>query len=394
MPDNFSSSPIEPTDAARILKQEQAEGKEISLAQEMSELSMSSLADEAFNPVAMARSGRFTNLEDKCRKRGREETQKSEQPVVERVKEISDQYEQKNPELQARTLRILRDRISIDDTEEEILRKVLEVYPDPALADEAFEYLAETSSGALLERIRRAKESLNNTFAREIRAGRNIGEQARSFSNQGLGTPTGLRDLYRDITGNPREVTTLFSELSDKFSYDKMETAINFLLHSMGTDLKSKGPSIGRAELHRLMTEVRNLLAILWVYRFFRGRMDLVKASFERAGMLLPTRITFEMLAKLFIAMLKERYPSMEKVLQIALKLGLSSDLIAQIIIYTQMRDAVRGTAPKLFRTPQHRHDVLMSFIEAIEELEERADEEEEKKEKEQKKKEEEEEEK
>lgn len=389
MPDNFGTAPIEPTDSSKILKQEQAEAKRIALVQEMSELSMNSLADEAFNPVAMARSGRFTNLEDKCKKRTRDETQKSDsRAIVEKVKEISDQYERKNPELQSRMLRLLRERITTDDSEEEILRKVLESYPDPALADEAFEYLTETNSGPLLERIRKAKEALNQTLGREIRAGRNIGEQARSFAQQGLGSATGLRDLYRDITGNPREVTVLFSELSDKFDFGKMETAINFILHAMGTDLKSKGPSIGRAELHRLMTEARNLMAILWVYRFFRGRMDLVKGSFERSGMLLPTRVTFELLAKLFIGMLKERYPSMDKVLQMAIKMGFSADIIAQIIVYTQMRDAVRGTAPKLFRSPQHRHDVLMSFIEAIEELEERADEEEEKREKEEKEKE------
>jgi len=39
------------------------------------------------------------------------------------------------------------------------------------------------------------------------------------------------------------------------------------------------------------------------------------------------------------------------------------------------MRDAVRGVAPRLFRSNQHRHDVLMSFIEALEELEDRLEE-------------------
>jgi len=39
------------------------------------------------------------------------------------------------------------------------------------------------------------------------------------------------------------------------------------------------------------------------------------------------------------------------------------------------MRDAVRGVAPKLFRSEQHRHDVLMSFLEALEELEDQIEE-------------------
>lgn len=383
MAEDYSTAPIDPTTGSKIQKQEQAEAKKIAVTQEMSELSMTNYADEAaFNPLTMARQGRFTNLEDKVRRRAREEdAEKTEEKIlgIEKSEEVSEGYQRRNPELLARALRNLRQRIASSDTAEEILRKVLETYSDYSLADEALDYLAETSSGSLLERIRKAKESLNSTFGREVRAGRNIGEQSRAFSSQGLGSPTGLRDLYRDITGNPREATTLFSELSDKFAFDSMETAINFLLHSLGTDLKSKGPSIARAELHRLMTEARNLLAILWVYRFFRGRMDLIRTAFERSGMLLPMRITFELLAKLFIELLKERYPSMDKVLQMAAKLGLSDELVAQIILFTQMRDGVRGVAPKLFRSDQHRHDVLMSYIEALEELEDREEEEEKK---------------
>lgn len=384
MPDDFGTTPIEPTQSAKIQRQEQSEAAKTTLRQELSELSMNAYADEAaFNPVTLARQGRFTSLEERIRKSPREESQRSDEKaaIVEKTEEVSEYYQRKNPELHARALRLLRDKISAKDTAEEILRKAIDSYPDLSLADEALDYLVETSSADLLSRIREAKERLNQQFGREVRAGRNIAEQARAFSSEGLGSPTALRDLYRDITGNPREATTLFSELSDTFSFDKLETAINFLLHSMGTDLKAKGPSIARAELHRLMTEARNLLAILWVYRFFKGRMDLIGSAFERLGKLLALRITFELLAKLFIELLKERYPSMDKVLQMAARLGLSAELAAQMIIFTQMRDAVRGVAPKLFRSDQHRHDVLMSYIEALEELEDRLEEEEEKEE-------------
>ena len=67
------------------------------------------------------------------------------------------------------------------------------------------------------------------------------------------------------------------------------------------------------------------------------------------------------------------------------IKLDLSYDEIAQIIVFGQMRDAVRGVAPRLFRSNQHRHDVLMSFIEALEEFEEKLEEREEEEEEEKK---------
>lgn len=383
MPDNFSTSPIEPTDSSRIMKQEQADARKLAIAQEASSISMTEFADEAaFNPVTMSR--RFEPLENKVRKKA-EKAEEQKIPEIEQIQAISEEYEEQNPELQARSLQLLLSQIKGNETAEELLRKTMQLFPDHSLADEALEFLEKVYKGEAIGKIREAKTNLNETYGREVRAGRNIGVQSREFSKQGLGSATGLRDLYREITGNPRSASILFQELNEKFTFAKMQTAIDFLLHSIGTDLKSKGPSIAPGELHNLMTEMRSLIAVLWVYKFFQGRMDLVNASFQRAGMLLPPRMTFELLARMFVQFLLERYPSMDKVFQLSQKMGLSAEVLAQIIILNQMRDAVRGVAPKLFRNEQHRHDVLMSFIEALEELEEQMEGKEEEEEEEEK---------
>jgi len=368
-------TPIQPTEAKRIQQQEKAEAKKIAIAQEASQINMQEFAEEAFNPVAMQR--RFQPLEEKRSRRvgEKEKVEEAEETRIQEIEEIAEFFEKNNEELNSTTLKLLYAEIKGNENTEELLEKVMNFYPDHSLADEALDFLAQAKTGEVANRIAQAKESFNETHGREIRAGRNMGAEAREFSKQGLGTATGLRDLYRDITGNPRPATILFDELSTTFDFEKMEKAIDFFLHSLGSDLRSKGPSIGKGELHRLMTEGRSLMAILWVYRFFKGRISLINEAFQRAGMFLPKTVTFEKLAQLFIKFLSERYPSMDKVLQLALKLGISHEQLAQIILFTQMRDAVRSVAPKLFRTPQHRHDVLMSFLEALEELEEQLDE-------------------
>lgn len=387
MADDFSASPILPTNldaskAHQAALQRAAAG--MAIAQEESSENFQEWIDEgAFNPALMAR--RFESLELKAKKRGKEEetekTEKKDEQVVEvqRLEEVSEQYSRKNPELQTRSLLLLRARISDSDSKEDILRKVLELYPDYSLADEALDFLLETTKGDLAEKVKQAKEELNAMHGREVRAGRNMGEQAREFSKQGLGSPTALRDLYRDITGNPRDPQTMFAELSNKFNFDRMRTVIDFVLHSLGNDLKSRGPSIDRGELHRLMSQGRSMQAILGVYRYFKSRMNLITNAFERQGLRLPLRITYELLAKLFVKFLQERYPSSDKVLQMAQHLGLLEELLGQVIIYTQMRDAVRHIAPRLFKSEQHRQDVLSTFIDTIEDLDDRIEEEEEK---------------
>jgi type III secretion protein W len=367
----------------------QQAARAIVATQEETETDFQSWIDEgAFNPTVMAR--RFEALENKRKRFAREEEaekaeRKEEVLQVQRLEEVSEQFSRGNPELQTRSLLLLRARITQRDTKEEILRKVLEMYPDYSLADEALDFLLMTTEGSLADQVRAAKEELNALHGREVKAGKNIAEQAREFSKQGLGTPTGLRNLYREVTGNPREANTLFNELTSKFNFDKMKTVIDFLLHSMGTDLKSKGPSIDRGELHRLLSESRKLQAILGIFRFFKSRMNLMTSAFERQGIQSSLRFNFEILAKQFMKAVQERYPSADKILQLGAQLGLSEEVLAEIIIFTQMRDAMRQVAPRLFKSDQHRQDLLNAFIDAIEELDERLEEEGEEKEKDEK---------
>ncbi len=393
--DDLSSQRIQPTqlDTTRTQQAAQQSARGMAVAQEESQEAFQSWIDEgAFNPMIMAR--RFESLESKRKRATKEEETekmaKKEEGVVEiqKIEEVSEQYRQKNPELQTRSLILLRSRIAAGDTKEEILRKVLEMFPDYSLADDALDFLLETTGGKLAEEVRQAKEDLNTTYSREIKAGKNIAQQAREFSEQGLGSPTGLRNLYREVTGNPRDSNTLFNELTSKFNFDKLKTVIAFLLHSLGGDLKSKGPSMDRGELHRILSETRKLQAILGIFLFFQSRMNLISSAFARQEIQLPMRLTFEMLAKLFMKTVQERYPSADKILQMGALLGLSDEFLAQVIIFTQMRDGMRQVAPKLFKSDQHRQDLLNAYIDAIEELDERQEEEEEEdKEKEEKEK-------
>lgn len=295
---------------------------------------------------------------------------------VEHIKDQAEQFQRRNPELKANTLSLLREAIKPGDSKEEILRKVREFYPDVSLADEALEFLLETTEGELARVVQETKDEFNQEFGREIAGGRNIGEQARMAAEKGLGTPTSLRDMYRDITSNPRESSTLFEELSNRYSFKELKKVIDFLLHSLGADMKAKGPSIPRGLLHRLFTETRSLQAILGVYRFFKGRMALMTSLFEKEGLEMPSQVNFESMSKLFMSLASERYPTSGKVLQNTTRLGLEKWIMAKIIALSQIRDAVREVAVnQVYKSLQHRDELYMAIIEALEDLEDQLEE-------------------
>lgn len=299
---------------------------------------------------------------------------------VELFKDTAQQFQQKNPELKSDILLELRALIKPDDTSEEIIEKIRRFYPDVSLADEVLEFLLETTEGELHRTVQLAKEAFNKQFGRQIAAGRNIAHAAREASERGLGTPTSMRDMYRDITGNPRDSVTLFHQLANQYAYKDLKKMIDFFFHALGEDMKAPGPSIARGLLHRLINETRSLQAILGVYRFFKSRMRLIHRLFTKYELVEPEELNFELLAKQFIALAGDRYPSGDKVLQLAKKLGIEDWLIAKIIVFSQLRDAVREVAVnQIYTTVQHRDEVYLSIIDALEALEEELEELEEK---------------
>jgi len=372
-----------------LQKMEAQKLAQYSIAQESAKEEFQEWGDlNAWNPLAMARN--FQNLERRAREKARADQASKEQEAdeekdvetVEKIQKASEYYQRKNPELQAKTLLSLQVRISKYDSVEDIVRKLKETFQDISLADEALDFLLETADADMRFTLEKAKEELNRLYGREIRAGRNMGIQARNFSAQGLGSSTALRDLYREVTSNPRDAHTLYQELSSKFPFEKMKTVIDFMLHSLGADVKAKGPSISREDLQRMMGETRNMQAILGVFKFFFGRMRLIVSSFDRQGMVLPPRINFELLGKLFMKFIQERYPSVDKALLLSQQMGIADEVLAQLIIYLQFRDGMRQVAPRLFRDERQRQELLMCLVETLEELEEELEEEDEEKKK------------
>ncbi len=381
--DHIVSQGVQRSQQQKTTQQQAARMNEYAIAQEAATEGFQEWGDlNAWNPLAMARN--FQTLEKRAREKGRSDEAKQEKTdedqeitAVEELQSISENYQRKNPELQARTLLSLRVRITIRDSVEEIIRKLRDAYTDLALVDEALDFLLETATPAMKSLLEQAKAELNRLYEREIKSGRNINSQAQNFSSQGLGSPTALRDLYRNITGIQRDANTLYQELSNQFPFEKMKVVIDFVLHSLGADIKSKGPSIPREELQKYLAETRNMQAILGVYKYFFSRMRLIASSFDRQGLMLPSHINFETLSRLFMRFIQERYPSVDKALLLSQQLGISGEELAQLIIYLQYRDAMRQVAPRLFRDERHRQELLMCFMETLEDLEEKLEEEE-----------------
>jgi hypothetical protein len=313
-------------------------------------------------------------------------------PVLMPVEEIAEGFEREreNPELKAGALIALRDQIKEGDSKEKIINTVMTFYKDALLALEALDFLLLSTSGPLKETVQAAKEAFIDTHQRELRAGRNIQQQVEEANKQGLGEPpSSLRKSYQDYTSKELDSVSLFQDLQKKYSsYEDIKVMLQFLLHSLGSDLK---PPLGadlkplpssittndRPKMQNLINETKICQSILHNYNFFNARMSVIKLLFEKDHMEKPAQLTFESIAKEYMNLVSNRTFDRNSVLSLAPKLGISVDklgaqnaLRAQIAVFSQMLAASYNVSLRIFKTGTIRDDALERRNKCIQNLE------------------------
>ncbi|MFY7842516.1 MAG: HrpJ domain-containing protein [Rhabdochlamydiaceae bacterium] len=342
--------------------------QEAIMEQEESDFAMLGTRDTSFNPLSYGKNQTLENRKSKKTEEMEEEVEKLE--VIENIEETAEKFEQRNPELQKALLLILKNKLKDSDTPEDILRKSLETFGDISLVDDALDFLEQTCSKELKKTIQETKTEINHKYDFEIKSGKNILEPIKEFSSLGIGSPKALREFYRDVLTNPREPANFFYELQEKFTYQKMEKVIHFLLHSLGADLKSKGPSLMPGELYRLLNETRDLQAILGIYSFFKSHMMNLIRDFKKQETPIPSNMNFNSLTQQLIQIIKEPQPNPDRLIDMCHQFGLKDNPYAQIVLLSLFRNAITyQTAVRLFRSDSHRQVISFQLGVALEKI-------------------------
>lgn len=372
------SNPISPitNDLIKTQQSEQAQSiSQASAVQETIKEDMQSYVDQfSVNTMQIIRRN-SEPLEERARKRVKSDSQEKKEvdediPIeIESSEEVSDYFENRNPEIKPKSLQSLKESISKFDTSEDILQKVMENFPDPVLADAAFEFLLRVLPDEVKEKIYNAKTLFDKRFGRALRAGKNIFEESVKFSKDGLAPPSELRQMYAELTGDPKTPLDLFEELLKKFTFEKMKSAIGFWLSALGADLNSKGSSIERGELYKLIDETRTLQAILGVYNYFASKQKELIFALVRKNSIATPEMNYQNLAKLFVKILQDKYPSPEKILYLKHDLKIESSLHAQEAVFSIMCSGLKNISKKLFRNQKHQEELTQCFLMALEAL-------------------------
>lgn len=256
--------------------------------------------------------------------------------VVLNLRELSDKAKEflgRNPrhadEMDEKKLIALRQKIEPGDDKDTILAKLMDKsqFPDVSVAFLVLDYLLATSDGDLKANVQAAKDELQETRGREIRAGLNIKEAAKQAASKELGDVTTIRDVYRDVVADEKiDALSLYQKLKVKYPNPTHLTSIKeFLVHTLGMESKMEGSSIEPAKLIALMKTTRKIQAFISLENLAeKEMMPLIEKEFIRQKINQPPQLTKDNFTATFAELASQRHYSPEKILSTAAQLGIS----------------------------------------------------------------------
>lgn len=166
--------------------------------------------------------------------------------------------------------------------EQGIRNLVKEFFGDVSDQFLALQYAEESLKGdpgqaALLEKLQKARASLEKEAGPAIRAGLNIIEDVLQFSKQGLAAADALRTFYRYAILGRDSVASMYEAIMKRYGPGQFQQALTFLLQAAGSDLDGKGAHGTSLEHAHLSSAVDNIVHVQYMGNLFRSFEDLLK---------------------------------------------------------------------------------------------------------------------
>jgi type III secretion system YopN/LcrE/InvE/MxiC family regulator len=136
-------------------------------------------------------------------------------------------------------------------------------------------FAAEDANAEFMNALDQAKTEFERSdVARDVRAGFAIAELADQASATLATDPASVRNAYRSMLRDKRNIGELFDSISTFDMTKQFEEVVDIFMTAAGQDLASTGPSTDKTFLHGLLTELGKLKKMRSVYESGKDVID------------------------------------------------------------------------------------------------------------------------
>ncbi|EPP35674.1 type III secretion regulator YopN/LcrE/InvE/MxiC [Chlamydia ibidis] len=349
-----------------------ADAQEVVASQEQSDISMIKDSQDLANPAAATRTrkkeDKFKTLESRKKSATSKSDKKTETTGDKQDADLADKYTENNAEISAQDLRSLRDSLRDDSSSDDILDLVQSKFSDPTLQSIALDYLVQTtpsSQGALKDALIQAREQHTTQNRQAVVGGRNILFASQEYAEALNISAPGLRELYLNVTSDFHSCEQLLNMLQTSYTFSEMSTISSFLLKGMAADLKSEGSSVPAPKLQVMMSETRNLQAVISSYHFFEDQLPHMISSLKSEGAAYPEELKFDKVADTFHKIINDKFPTASKIERTCREL-IGDDVDSLTSVLNLFFRALRGTSSRLFGSADKRQQLGTMFANAL----------------------------
>lgn len=303
----------------------------------------------------------------------RKERKGTEDAMAERVELYRELMQQAG---KSEELASMKERLRSSQGKENALREAQSHFPDPsdawaALSDTLKEFETDESiTSETLESIRAAIADLEASHGVAIQTGIHGALSAAGYVDAAnLGGVDALRNLYRDTLCDFTTVEDAFTHLHETYGDADFDTAMTFLLQTLGNDLASSIPSMNETHLEHVNANLGQARLLQSAHSLCTNMLD----RWVKVHDVTDSPLTSMSLLKQVVALRSENYLGAMHIDRIAAQ-AKAPDIEHEVLFLQEMLRMARNVPTQLFDGTQGRMRLIDAVQDAVDKAIERED--------------------
>ncbi len=280
---------------------------------------------------------------------------------------LAEFYREKLPDLNWQKLQEFFESIKQGEfTPDELAQKAINTFPDVSHQFAALTYSGqrleeENADAFLISTINKTANNLRALSGPDILAGLNISSTARKYETKDFGELQSLREFYRETIVHSQDLEDTYKSIFKRYGQMKFSRAVEFLIATAGSELRSQNRSVSGARLKSVIDELYWLKVISGLHKDCSWLLKKMNNQFAEIDL----KTTGEELMENIFTFKANQYLQSNSIVRMIDKFGIVNQ-VADNYFLRELNKIIDGLPEKVFPDNDTRQNMITAFREAM----------------------------